>query len=138
MKRFLILAISLFANVCLLHPQENFFPKHDGEKKSYSITVKYKAMELQGILVVKQVEQSLRCTLVNQFGIKAFDFEYNIDKKRGKVSNAISFLDKWYIRRTIKRDLKKIFKNMDSLPVRDSAVDLSNLRLTIDYTIKPL
>ena len=138
MKRCLILAISILFSVFTLSAQECSFPQANGQKRNYSVGISYKGMGVQGIMVVKRYETGYRCSLINEFGIKAFDFEYDAAKGRAKVSNTIQFLDKWYIRRVIKRDLKRIFKNADSIKMQDSVMDLSHLKLTIDYKIKTL
>jgi hypothetical protein len=52
-------------------------------------------------------------TIVNEFGIKAFDFIYN--QKKVKILNVISPLDKWFIRNILRRDFRYILSDLKRL-----------------------
>jgi hypothetical protein len=53
-------------------------------------------------MVVKYIDNEWRGSLINEFGIKAFDFV--APQGTCKLQNTISFLDKWYIRKTVESD----------------------------------
>lgn len=72
-----------------------------------------KDKSLTGIMVLKLDGDTLRGSVVNEFGIRAFDLEGLPGKKKLKISNVINPLDKWYIRRSLSRDLVKLI-NSDS------------------------
>ncbi len=61
-------------------------------------------MVITGICLARQTEQGLVGSVVNEFGIHFFDFTCTDD--RVKVSNVFSAMDKWYIRRVLKKDLR--------------------------------
>ena len=53
--------------------------------------------------ILKKSDNSWRGTLMNEFGVKAFDFI--VTPKKCELLHTISMLNKWYIRRTIAADL---------------------------------
>ena len=76
------------------------------------ISVEMRGNRLSGILIVKKEEGRYLGTLVNEFGIKAFDFvvtEVNNErlggKKRVKLIDIVRFMDRGYIRRVLRRDI---------------------------------
>ena len=68
--------------------------------------------------------------MINEFGAKAFDFTYTNGKV--KVLNVVAFLDKWYIRRVLRRDLKHILPTLP--PDKESYYK----RRWISYTFTPM
>jgi len=61
-------------------------------------------MTITGICLTRQTAQGLVGSVVNEFGIHFFDFTCTND--RVKVSNVFAAMDKWYIRRVLKSDLR--------------------------------
>jgi hypothetical protein len=69
----------------------------------YRVTVRARQATMTGLMMVKRVGEEWRGSLVNEFGVKAFDF---VATGRGcRLRNTIAFLDKWYIRRPLASDL---------------------------------
>lgn len=58
---------------------------------------------LSGISVLVRETDVFRGVLFNEFGITALEFTYNPQKKKVKLEQVIAMLDKWYIRRVIKK-----------------------------------
>jgi hypothetical protein len=73
----------------------------------YKVRIKFEQVEMTGILIFKYEDKEWRGSLINEFGIKAFDFI--APKGKCKLQNTISFLDKWYIRRTVEGDFAFLF-----------------------------
>lgn len=65
--------------------------------------------EVTGLCLMRLSDDALRGSVVNEFGIKAFDFTYCPLTGKTKLMNVASFLNKWYIRRTLQRDLSFLF-----------------------------
>jgi hypothetical protein len=102
-------------------------------------------MELTGILIVKHVDGEWRGSLINEFGIKAFDFIAG--KQRCRLLNTVSLLNKWYIRRTIESDLSFLFraaqggeavKGKSLISQAGGAFRLRNERRNVEYFFQPL
>ncbi len=77
----------------------------------YTLFMQARGHELTGICVVSyESEDSITGTIVNEFGVKVFDFVMTGDK--AKVFNVIKPLDRWYIRRVLRGDVNFIFRNI--------------------------
>jgi hypothetical protein len=96
--------------------------------------------EISGIMVIKYMENEWRGSLINEFGIKAFDFIAPPGKC--KLQNTISFLNKWYIRKTVESDFACLLwqaaegkavkgKRLEMLP--DKGFILKNEKREMEY-----
>ncbi|GHT28408.1 hypothetical protein FACS189432_06300 [Bacteroidia bacterium] len=109
----------------------------------YRILIKAKQAEVSGIMVLKYINNEWRGSLINEFGIKAFDFV--APQGKCKLKNTISFLDKWYIRRTVESDFAFLLwnaaegkavkgKSLEQLP--DGRFILKNEKRNIEYAFQ--
>jgi len=96
------------------------------ERNNYRITISRGEMNLSGIWVVRQMNESWRGTMINEFGLKIFDFICTAS--RCELINVNAFADKWYIKRTIAGDLQFILEidNPDYKKGRSANRDLSD------------
>ncbi len=100
-------------------------------QREYHLLMQVKGQELTSICVIDTVSDgNLVGTVINEFGAKAFDFTYTNGKV--KVLNVVAFLDKWYIRRVLRRDLKHILPTLP--PDKESYYK----RRWISYTFTPM
>lgn len=83
----------------------------DSVKNTYQVTLQAGKNQFTGICLLKKTGSRWNGSLINEFGIKAFDF--TSDTNTTRLQHTVSFLDKWYIRRTIEQDLHYLF-NMDT------------------------
>ena len=114
MRRFLLL-ISLFlvtAAASVASSVEGYlFPFDEGETVRYTVAITFKNASFSGICVAKRLDEIIAGTVVNEFGIRAFDFKMSGNRRRVKLLNAMKPLDKCFIRKTIARDLKRLFNS---------------------------
>jgi len=61
-------------------------------------------VNISGIWIVKLIDESWRGTMVNEFGLKMLDF--TCTAKACKLLNVVAIMDKWYIKKTIARDVQ--------------------------------
>lgn len=87
------------------------FPFNDNEPTRYTVTITFKNSSFSGICVVKQKDDIIVGTIVNEFGIRAFDFTVSLDRKHVKLLNVMKTLDKCLVRKTIARDLRQLFSS---------------------------
>lgn len=85
------------------------FPFSDNETTRYTVAITYKNASFSGICVVKRMDGIIAGSMVNEFGIRAFDFKMSGNRRRVKLLNVMKPLDKCLIRKTIARDLKRLF-----------------------------
>jgi hypothetical protein len=83
----------------------------DSVKNTYHVTLQAGKNQFTGICLLKKNGDRWNGALINEFGIKAFDF--TSDGKTTHLQHTITFLDKWYIRKTIEQDLHYLF-NIDT------------------------
>ena len=75
------------------------FPSFQGEKAKYSAYIDMPQGYVSGV-----------CVLFNEFGITALSFSYDIKKEKIKLYSVVKLMDKWYIKRILKKDLKQLMK----------------------------
>ena len=85
------------------------FPFAGDESTRYIVAITFKTASFSGICVVKNIGTQIAGTIVNEFGIRAFDFTMSQDRRRVKLLTVMKPLDKCLIRKAIARDLKRLF-----------------------------
>ena len=107
MKAYLRL-ISLLLLFCQLPCQADSIATDSAAIRQYNLLLQVRGNDLSGICVMKMVSPTeMVGTVINEFGLTAFDFEYKEGKT--KLSNLPPFLDKWYIRKILRKDLSFFF-----------------------------
>ena len=116
--------------------------------RQYNLLLQVRGNDLSGICVMKMVSPTeMVGTVINEFGLTAFDFEYKEGKT--KLSNLPPFLDKWYIRKILRKDLSFFFANFllqqntkkrsrELIFSPDGEIILTNDRFKIKYTFTPI
>lgn len=103
---------------------------------------------VSGIMITDDRGDELIGSMVNEFGVSALDFAYSRDKDKVRILNAISFLNKWYIKRVLSKDIRfclhiigndtqKTDKNYE-VTETDNTVTVLNKKRKIKYTFSPL
>ena len=86
--------------------------------------------------------------VVNEFGVTAFAFTYNVVTGKVRLDDVIAMLDKWYIRKVLRKDLnffllnrastKGVNEKKRSLEIsNDGDIIIRNQRFRITYTFSP-
>ena len=142
--RLISLLLLLFQLPCLAQDEV----ADSAEIRQYNLLLQAGPHQISGICVMKMTSPTeVIGTVINEFGLTAFDFEYN--GKKTKLSNLPSFLDKWYIRKVLQADLSFFFSNLPlqrnvRKPSRqitfspDGEINLINIRFKIEYTFTPI
>lgn len=134
MQRFLPY-ISLL--VLLLSPTglkaQSLFPQTAGQRMRYEASIETERGYVSGICIAAADSAGVRGSLFNEFGITALSFSYNPQTDRVRLHDVIAMLDKWYIRRTLRRDLRSLIHRL-----RQGQTTYENTRRHISYTFTPL
>lgn len=116
--------------------------------QEYNLLMQVRGRELTGVCVMdSRPDGSIMGTVVSEFGMKAFDFTYTNGK--AKVLNVVSFLNKWYIRKVLRKDLAFILSNLPQGQTvenkkrkitfsPDGRIDVVNGKFNIHYTFTPM
>ena len=83
-----------------------------GVKEKYATTIEMSKGYLSGISVIKRETHCYRGILFNEFGVTALEFTYDPYKKKIRFVQLIAMLNKWYIRRLLKKDLCYVMENL--------------------------
>ncbi len=103
------------------------------EKETYNIEIKTSRMTVSGLCRILYQEEETRGVIFNEFGITFAEFSYFPSNKRVKLHSVISFLNKWYIRKVLRKDISRL---MRSLPA--DKTDYQNKRRKITYKLERL
>ena len=116
-------------------------------RQQYSMTITARKAEITGICIIKTDGEGSRGAIVNEFGIHALDFMVSADRRKVKLLNVIAMMDRWYVRRVVKKDLRMLFnatadgKQGSGRTVTvepDGTVTLTNTRYKLKYSLKKL
>lgn len=125
MKRF-VLTCLLFSS---LLPG---LPLH-GQTVRYAACIEMQRAYISGLCVLLHEDNVVKGSLFNEFGITAIEFSYDVQKQKVKLHRVIGMLDKWYIRRVLRRDLARLMDN-----VQRGEYQYENRKRHIKYKLTPL
>lgn len=123
---------SLFA-VCLLAISLGASAQSDTLRLSVQLTFR-KAVVTGLCLMVTSDKHETVGSVINEFGLKAFDFVYNKQRNKLKLENVTPALDKWYIRRVLRHDMQYIVPIL----IEAGECEYNNTKRGIEYVFKPL
>lgn len=113
----------------------------------YAFEMEYKASAITGTFIAKTTDDALYGSVVNDFGISVLDFSYSFSKDKVRMINVVSFLNKWYVKRTIKADLKYCLHVVLNIPLKENGkyivtndgptVTVFNMKRKIKYVFAP-
>lgn len=124
------LVILLLMSYISAHAQ-NTFPRFDGDRVNYEMQIDVRGNFISGICVILQEKDLIKGSIVNEFGVSIIDFTYNMNKDKVKLHYVFKALNKWYIRRVLRRDLKTIMALM-----RDGKTSFNDAKHKLIFTFK--
>ena len=104
------------------------FPSADGERAKYAAYIEMPKAYVSGICVLLQEDGLIKGSLFNEFGITALDFTYNLQRDKIKLHSVMKMMDKWYIRKVLKKDLRQVMKTL-----KEGQTEYTNQRRHIVY-----
>ena len=109
------------------------FPSSEGERMRYTAYIEMPKAYLSGICILWHNGDVVRGSLFNEFGVTALDFTYYIYKEKVKLHDVMAQMDKWYIRRVLKKDLRQLM-----LQLQQGKTTYENQRQHITYQLTPI
>lgn len=67
---------------------------------------------ISGICFLSEEGDTIKGSFFNEFGISAFDFTYLRSRQKVKLENVIKMLNKWYIKRVLRKDMVHVLDNL--------------------------
>lgn len=113
--RFNKICMSIFLLIVpILTMAQSTYPVNDGDKVHYNLQIEIRESCLSGICIMVNNEGTIASSIINEFGISLIDFTYSEKKNKIKIHSIIKPLNRWYIKRFIKRSLKKMINVIKS------------------------
>ena len=113
MRRLLITCL-IFVSVfraTTLHAQHTF-PIYEGEKVKYNAMIQMPNAYISGVCVLLNESGVIKGCMFNEFGITMLDFTFSPDKQKVKLNHVIKIMDKWYIKRLLRKDLVLLMSSL--------------------------
>lgn len=104
-----------------------------------------KDRHISGICIIRTEGNDGAMSVINEFGIKAFDAVYQKEKNKIKLQHVIGPLNKWYKRKIIAKDMRLFFNPEENQSRhrnveynKDGSILLQNKRFNIIYHLQPM
>lgn len=97
-------------------------------RTDYNVTILSNHFNITGLCIIKTDGEGMIGSLINEFGVNFMTFAYNKESQKVKLLSVTPRLDRWLIRRMLKKDLKQILRMMP-----DDEVAYTNKRLGLEY-----
>ena len=145
MRRCLLLSSLLLLAAVALHAEDWLLPL--SERQQYSVAIEARGAELTGVCIVKTDAEGSRGAIVNEFGFHALDFTLSANRRKVKLLNVMEQLDRWYIRKVVRKDLRILWGATQSGPQKgrrtiaveaDGTVVLTNQKYKLKYSLKKI
>lgn len=116
-------------------------------RQQFTVAISARGMELTGVCIIKTDETGSRGAIVNEFGVHALDFTLSQNRKKVKLLNVIDVMNRWYIKKVVRGDLKYLFQATASPQSKgrrtvmledDGSVTLENTKYRLRYSLKPI
>ena len=135
MKRFILFisSLALSYTIGIAWAQKAGFLSQEGDKARYTVMIEFNKAYISGVGVLARQEQKIVGSIFNEFGVSALSFSYDPQKGKTKIIDTIGFLNKWYVKRVLRRDISLLMRDLDA-----SGALYRNERKNIIYTFSPL
>lgn len=126
----LALVLSVFLGICA----QSKYPEEEGDRARFEFVIEMPKAYVSGILIMAKMEPDVvSASLVNEFGFSLMDFTFDEKKQKVKLISVTKKLDKWYIKRTLRGDLKKAL-----IAMRDGENEYYDKKHKIKFTFIPI
>lgn len=109
------------------------YPDKDGQRARYNAMIEMPKTYVSGVCIMLREGETVKGSLFNEFGISALDFIYNEQKDKVKLQNVMGMMNKWYIKKVLKKDLRALLKNLKS-----GVPTYTDEKYKINFTFTPL
>ena len=108
-----LISVSLLLTaMCSSAYAQSLLPQTVGEKARFSALIEMPKGYMSGICVLLHDNDVIKGSMFNEFGITFMDFTYSLQKDKVKLLTVQKMMDKWYIRKILRRDLRQLFHAM--------------------------
>jgi len=112
---------------------QSALPVQDGESRQYAAYIEMPRGYVSGVCVLQKADAVIKGCLFNEFGITSLDFTYYPDRQKVKLHHVVKLMDKWYIRRILRKDMALLMRCME-----EGRTSYRNERRHITYQLNPI
>lgn len=131
--RICLLWISLAVVSVQLMSAQSMLPQAAGTKARFQAVIELPQGYLSGVCVLLNDGEDLKGSFFNEFGISYMDFSYSVGKDKVKLHSVQPMMDKWYIRRVLRHDLRLLLLRMG-----EGVGEYRNEKRKMTYRFTPL
>lgn len=130
-KCFRFISIVLLSSLSCGMAAQNLLPDTLGARKSYQAMITMPKGYVSGVCMMVRDSTGIVGSLFNEFGFSALDFRYHERKDKVEIVHAMALMDKWYIRKVLRNDLRML---LQSLAKGDTLYEDKKYKLTYVFT----
>lgn len=134
MKLHLYILFILSASIPTLVSAQN--STVDESSYRYSVQININRAGISGVCMMREVSDNVLGAIINEFGLSMLSFNYDPDRKRARIVDIAPQLDKWYIKKVLRRDLKKIIPQITQKDIKE-VFRYCNVKQQIEYIFTP-
>ena len=132
-----ILCILLAALCSFTAARASAISEKEVASNRYSVQIDLANAGISGVCIVREMQERVVGAIINEFGVSALSFDYDPGRERVKIVDILPQLDKWYIKRVLREDLKRIIPEVAKLP-SEGRYEYNNKRRNIRYRFVPI
>ncbi len=104
--------------------------------RRYNVQIDVRQAYISGICIMHENDKQVTASIMNEFGVSAMTYRYDTTKQKVKILSIMKPMNKWYIKRVLKSDLKKIMPQLLANP--GQTLQHENKKYNIRYNFAPL
>lgn len=112
---------------------QSLLPGRVGYKARYTAYIEFPKAYVSGICILLDDGEELKGSVFNEFGISCMDFVYQKQKDKVKLLSVQKMLNKWYIRKVLRKDLRCLLHAL-----AEGHTAYVNEKRHIAYQLKPI
>lgn len=112
---------------------QHVFPNKVGEKCRYKAMIEMPKAYIGGVCIMYNDSTHINASIFNEFGISALDFSYDLKTDKVKLHYVMKLLDRWYVKRVLKKDLRNLIHNLQA-----GLGEYRNNKYKLTYTLFPI
>ena len=126
-----LLSVSLWSGAMV--SAQSVLPLQGGQCRQYAAYIEMPKGYVSGVCVLQKEDSDIKGCLFNEFGITTLDFTYHPERRKVTLHNVMKMMDKWYIRRVLRKDLAQLMQCLER-----GETHYQNASRHISYQMKPI
>ncbi len=103
----------LMVSLALPGVAQTTYPDSVGARVRYDMVIEMPRAYVSGILIMAREDSTAVIgSFVNEFGVSMIDFMFDEARQSVKLISVMKALDKWYVKRTLKADMRQVLTLM--------------------------